>query len=78
MSVSSIGSSTTLLQTAASSKVVTDPRDTNKDGKVSEQELQAWALKHPDAAKQPDGSKPPPPPAASTPSSQQTSVDISV
>ena len=42
-------SSTTQLLAAASKAVVTDPRDTNKDGKVSAEEARQWALTHPSA-----------------------------
>ena len=44
MSIGSIGS-------AASSTISFDPRDLNKDGKVSAAEIQAYANAHPDLGK---------------------------
>lgn len=50
-SVAATSTSTTQLLAAASKAVVTDPRDTNKDGKVSAEEARQWALTHPPAQK---------------------------
>jgi len=53
MSIGSITAATGTTQSlaaaatsAASKAVVTDPRDTNKDGKVSAEEARQWALTH--------------------------------
>ena len=42
MPVGSIGSGTT------ASRISTDPRDLNQDGRVTEAEIQAYARKHPE------------------------------
>jgi hypothetical protein len=56
MSVGTITGTTTV-------KMSTDPRDRNQDGKVTEAEIQAYALAHPDrnkaASKAPKPAAPP-------------------
>lgn len=45
MAVGSVGSATS----STSSTVVTDPRDLNRDGKVTEMEIQQYNSTHPEA-----------------------------